>query len=451
MTAEAMAARGTMTRRAACLLAVVLAAGVAGCRTTTDEPVAAAWRGPFRKTLALTGKVAAEKTMTLQAATQGKLNFVVTEGTLVKAGETVFSLETKEIEERLASARIDQAVAAAGVAKAAEEIRSARIKRELSLRETTAQLEHARLELDRAERDLERKRRQVENKILPAAEIPQAELATEQARLSAENAGIALERLTEESSTREETLDLDRQAAEARLDKARAQVQEAEQFLERAVAVAPRDGVAIHARSWRAQDWKAGDEVWERQSIIELPDLSVMQIELEIHEADVADVRVGVPATVAFEAWPGLELAGSLKDVSGVAKELRDREGKGTGVRAFEAKVALAAQDARLRPGMTARVELLLDERADALQVPVSSVRRAAGRAFVTLASGEERAVVLAATSADAAVIESGLEEGDRVRLRPASGPAPSPQPGDDPAPPYTEEPGRRRSESPRG
>jgi HlyD family secretion protein len=418
----------------------------AGCRHAGETaPVVEVRRAPFEKTLSLTGTISAKETLNLSAPTQGKLSFVVMEGQVVKSGDVVFALETKQMKDTLDAARIDLTVARSSLSKAEEEIRTSKVKNALSIRESDATLAHAQLELDRAQKDLAKKQRQVENRILPAAEIPSAELQVEQARLGLENARIAREKLDEEMKSGKETLALDRDAAAARLSKSQAQVSEAEDFLGKATVTAPRDGVAVHARSWRGQEWKAGDDVWQRQPVIELPDLSVMQVELDVHEADISDVKPGVPARIRFEAWPDLVLTGRISDVSGVAKELRDRDGKNTGVRAFDAKIALDAQDQRLRPGMTARVELVLDRRDDALVVPIAAIRKDGDASKVVLASGEKRDVKVAATSADLAVIESGLKEGDCVQVeaaRPAEGSAPSASGPEPPAAPPAPPPG---------
>ena len=64
---------------------------------------------------------------------------------------------------------------------------------------------------------------------------------------------------------------------------------------------------------------------------------------------------------------------GTLTDVAGMAVEVKDRDGNATGLRVFEAKVSLAKQDERLRPGMTARVELVVESRSGVLVVPTGA------------------------------------------------------------------------------
>ena len=74
----------------------------------------------------------------------------------------------------------------------------------------------------------------------------------------------------------------------------------------------------------------------------------------------------------------------------------------------------------RLRPGMTARVEIEVEERAKALFVPLEAVFEREGRSVVYLAGRRPRPreVVLGPSSADFVVIEKGLSRGERVLLR---------------------------------
>jgi len=408
-----------MSGRVRVVACLALAVSLASCREGAETALSSkVRRGDFEKVISGTGLLQAEKTLTLQAPTQGKIAFMISEGTEVKAGDPVFGLETKQMEDQLDSAMLDLAVAEASLGKADEDLRTERTKNDLSLRERQAELDHAQIGLEQAEEALERKKRQVANKIAPAAEIPQTELELEQARLALENAQIALERLQQEIVSRAETLKFDRQAAQARVDKSHAQVEDARDYLAKASVKAERDGIVVHARNWRNQTFKVGDDVWQGLAIVELPDLSVMEVQLPVNEADISLVKVGTPARIHLEAWPDLVLTGKVSEIGGVAKEVKDSEGEGTGVRVFDASVALDAQDPRLRPGMTARIELIVDRRPAVLLVPVAAIEREGAASFV-LRSGKRIPIEVASASTDWAVVTSGIDEGDVVDLKP--------------------------------
>lgn len=404
------------------LWALVLLAS--GCATLeTETPTAVVERGRFEKVLTIDGRLAASETLSVTSEAFGKIAFMATEGVRVSAGEPLFGLETKEMEDQHRNALLDLSIAESGLAKATEEARSDAVKSGLSRREKDSQLAWAKLKAERAQTELERKRRQVENKILPRKDLLGAELEVEQAALEVTNAEIDVERFREESASRKQTLELDRQSAEARLEKTRSQVEEARDYIEKATVKAPRDGVVVHAKGWRGT-FKVGDEVWDGVAIMELPDLEAMEVQLEINEVDISQVKAGLAARIRVEALPDLLLTGKVTEIQALAKEVKDEEGAGTGVRVFDAVILPDAQDDRLRPGMTARVEIVLGSHEDALLVPMAALRRGQGpdaEARVVLASGEEREVEVLGTNADVAALDpdggAGLAEGDVVRL----------------------------------
>jgi multidrug efflux pump subunit AcrA (membrane-fusion protein) len=83
-------------------------------------------------------------------------------------------------------------------------------------------------------------------------------------------------------------------------------------------------------------------------------------------------------------------------------------------------RVQVNESEPRLRPGMTARVEIEVEERKQALFIPLEAVFERDGRSVVYLEGRRPRAreVVVGPSSADFVVIEKGLARGERVLLR---------------------------------
>lgn len=408
------------SRRRGGVPGTVVALALVACGGPPDDaPVVTVARGDFEDVLLVQGRLEASRTVSVQAGAHGKLSFMVAEGTVVAEGDPLFGLETQDMEERLEAALLDLAVAEAGLGKAEEESRLSVVRDELSRREKTAALDFARLRAEEARQELERKQRQVEAQIAPAADLTRAELAVQQADLQVANAEIDLQRLEEEIASRRETTQLERQSAQARLDKAESQVREAREYLERATVRAPRDGIVVHATNWRGETFQVGEDVWRNATVMELPDLSEMQVTVELNEADIARVTAGVPARVGVEAFPELILRGQVSEIAGLARELQDREGRGTGVRVFDVVVSLERQDGRLRPGMSAEVELVVDRREGVLLLPALALQGRAGAYHVVRADGRRGPVQVDALGADVVVVSVGLREGDEVVLLP--------------------------------
>jgi HlyD family secretion protein len=102
--------------------------------------------------------------------------------------------------------------------------------------------------------------------------------------------------------------------------------------------------------------------------------------------------------------------------VGTLAREEKERRG----AKFFAVTVQINESEPRLRPGMTARVEILVEERQNAIFVPLEAVFEKEGRHVVYPATRHprEREVVLGPSNADFVVVEKGLAPGERVLLR---------------------------------
>jgi multidrug efflux pump subunit AcrA (membrane-fusion protein) len=100
-------------------------------------------------------------------------------------------------------------------------------------------------------------------------------------------------------------------------------------------------------------------------------DLSAIDAEVKVAEADVLRVRVGQIATVTLEALPGVLFPGRVVEVGSSALPTT---GTGAAAREFRVKVRLDKPDPSLRPGLTCDAEILTAERQGVLALPLQSV-----------------------------------------------------------------------------
>jgi HlyD family secretion protein len=196
--------------------------------------------------------------------------------------------------------------------------------------------------------------------------------------------------------------------------------------LERTVIRAPIPGIAVLPEGFRGgkkRKPRIGDVVWQGQPLVYLPDISEMVVKTQIREIDLHKVCPGKPTAVLVDAYPDLRLSGQVKSV-GVLAEARAEAGGGD--KYFQVMVSVKESDERLRPGMTARVEIACAKIEDAVCVPVHAVFHESGRTYCYVdahASYEKREVSIGAQSEDWAQILAGLSEGERVTLsRPPHG-----------------------------
>jgi RND family efflux transporter MFP subunit len=137
-----------------------------------------------------------------------------------------------------------------------------------------------------------------------------------------------------------------------------------------------------------------------------------LEVEVEIPEADIADVSVGDRATITFDAYNDLTVEA---DVSYVASSASIRET----VPSFPVRIVLSDIDERVRAGLSADVEIRAAERENVLAVPARAIFQEDGVAYVrTFEDGEleKVAVTTGLRGTDGFVeITSGLAEGDEV------------------------------------
>jgi HlyD family secretion protein len=160
---------------------------------------------------------------------------------------------------------------------------------------------------------------------------------------------------------------------------------------------------------------QVGDQVWANQPLVILPDVSRMEVETRVRETDVHKVERNQKVSVRVEAYPDLRLSGTVSLVGTLAQEEKERRG----TKFFSVRVQIKESEPRLRPGMTARVEIEVEERPRALSVPLEAVFERDGRSASTSpAASRASEVVLGPSNADFVVIEKGLARGDRVLLQ---------------------------------
>jgi RND family efflux transporter MFP subunit len=219
--------------------------------------------------------------------------------------------------------------------------------------------------------------------------------------------------------------------------KAEIKVQQAQEGLAELEVRAPHDGIFVLKEVWGRVP-EVGAMVWGGNPIAEIPQLDVMDAEVFVLEADAAGLEVGLPAKVSLEAHPGRVYEATVKKVDALAK----RRFNQVPVQYFAVTLELERTDPEvMKPGQRVNATLSLDERENAVTVPRQAVFEHEGRTVVYARRGgdlEPVEVELGPTSLGRVVIESGLEEGERIALCDPTRPARQPEakePGDQPGP----------------
>jgi HlyD family secretion protein len=184
---------------------------------------------------------------------------------------------------------------------------------------------------------------------------------------------------------------------------------------------APHDGVIIYANDPRREVIiEPGIAVRQKQDLFYLPDLRHMEVVALLHESIVDRVKQGMKASIALEAAPGLALTGRIRSIAPLPIIEHRSE-----VRYFEGIVSIDEMAERdLMPGMTARIDVSMPPKGDVLAVPVEAVTSEDGDEYCyVMRQGDEalekRKVALGQGTHDMLEVSEGLEEGEWVVLNP--------------------------------
>lgn len=197
-------------------------------------------------------------------------------------------------------------------------------------------------------------------------------------------------------------------------------------YLSKMVVRAPNDGIVNLLPNFRSQgSWgsspppfKEGDNAWTGASIAEIPDLSEMRIELKLEEVDRGKIKLGQQIRMRVDAVPDKEFTADLDWISPIAA-LQYR-GMGMSEKSFPARATLKSLDPRLRPGMSATAEIIIESVPKALLVPVRASFMQAGKPAVWVQKGQEfqvRQLEVGKRNDTDMIVLKGLKEGEMVAM----------------------------------
>jgi len=199
--------------------------------------------------------------------------------------------------------------------------------------------------------------------------------------------------------------------------------------LERMIAActirAPSPGIVIYGSSadwWqkRGDPIEVGDGVHKGQKIFTIPNSDVMGVELRVHEASVNMVKPGQKATITIEAYPDIPLEGEVLQVAPLPDP--PHGWFDPSVKVYTTQITIDGAHDILKPGMSAKVEVLIEQLKDVLIVPIQVVANREGKkvCYIATPQGPKQRQVKTGSFNDTYVhIISGLEVGDQVLLIP--------------------------------
>lgn len=269
------------------------------------------------------GTVQPKRKVDISANTMGTiLNLAVVDGQRIEAGDLIMEID-------------------------ASEFQAAVLALEATILTAEADLELAKASLDKARQDAER-----------SEKLHSQELVSEEALLTARtNARVESARV---------------QAARHRITQYQANLAKAHHDLEKVTITAPMGGLITRLNVEQGENVIMGTLNNPGTVLLTIADLGTMEAWVEVDETEVVKVSLGQVATITIDAFPDEEFSGTVTEIGN--SPLRTGTGSSTEAVDFEVKITLNETVLHIRPGLSAKAEIVVAERLGALAVPLGAV-----------------------------------------------------------------------------
>jgi RND family efflux transporter MFP subunit len=236
-----------------------------------------------------------------------------------------------------------------------------------------------------------------------------------------------LERTHASTRSRLAQKEADRKKAESNFRSRKERLEKSRKDLELCTIKAPAPGLVIygsgsggHERYRGRNIIGTGETVYRNQTLITLPDLTKLMADVSVHESDVDKVKPGQRANIVLDAFPDVTLTGEVLKVAPLPDQ--SKGWFNPDLKVYKTEVAIDGVHDFIKPGMSAKAEILVDHIKDALIVPNHVVANRLGKkvCYVSTSFGSEQREVQTGQYNDAFVqILSGLQAGEKVLLNP--------------------------------
>lgn len=330
-------------------LAAAFAVSRRGPRPTVVDTATVARVQSLRSFVTASGELVAVRSADIGSSVMGRLvQLHVTEGDRVREGQLLAVIDPEQ------AASTAEGAAASALAAEADARAAAQLWQAAQADVTAAQAR-----ADEASRVLARARDLREQGLVAQADLDAAVAAADATRAQLAGAKASVQRAQQASD-----------AATQRVAQARAGQRGARDSLSKTRIQAPIAGVVTRLEAEVGEMVVMGVQNQPGTILMTISDLTTMNAEIKVSEADVLRVSLGDPATVTLEALPDRSFPGRVTEIGVSALP---QIGAQAAAREFKTLVRIESPGP-LRPGLTCDVEVLVDERANVLAVPLQAL-----------------------------------------------------------------------------
>lgn len=336
-------------------------------KTVQQELITNVKKGPFEVIVTTTGELRAKNETEINVPSelrtvqiwQIKIIDLIPEGTIVKQGDYVASLDKTEIMTKLNESNLN-------VQKWQSELKQAQLDTTLTLRSARDEMLNQKylVEQKKLEKD--------QSKFEAPAILRNAEIEYEKAQRNYDQQVENYKTKVAQAKTKVAIIQAD-------LSKAMNQMDGLMNVMNQLNIIAPQGGMLIYAKSWDGKKIVVGSTVspWE-PTVATLPDLSVMEVVTYVSEVDIQKVKVDQLVEVGLDSDPNKKLKGKINSVASIGEQKPNSDAK-----VFEVVIDILTPDTTLKPAMTTSCKIFCANFKDVLYAPIEAVQRSGSAYFV--------------------------------------------------------------------
>jgi len=386
------------------------------CGNRTGDPVCfPVSKGDFTETIRVQGTIQAENTTFLKSPPipLSTITWIEQDGKYVRKGDTVCIFEHPETTEQLVTILRELEQLAAGLEKLEAD-------NQLKLAMLQSEIENNNIELSIKSLD------SIQKKFAPP--LQQKLISLEQ-----QKAAILREKLDKKLMAQERIGETEIKGMQSRIKQMENRVQRVRDELDQLIVIAPKDGLLVREElpklffmtgdGFGSLGGKIaeGSLTWATMNILEIPDMTKMQVLAELSENHYKRAEEGQKVLIEVDAKNHLATSGTLKK-----KMLTgNQQGDNSKVKMYEAIIEIDSCHEQLSPGMSAVCDIILKEFKDTIVVPAVAIFEEDEQDFVFVDEGNKfRKIPVVSTSINSsyAIIQGGVPSGTSLALsRPPS------------------------------
>ncbi|MCL1068295.1 efflux RND transporter periplasmic adaptor subunit [Shewanella olleyana] len=381
-------------------LMLITALILIGC---SDKAVTQVEVGVLNQQIEVTGELVSADTVNLMPPAmrrvwQYQIKMLAPEGVEVSKGDVVAQLDTSDLTQRLSvkTANLDTTI---------QDLATSRLRNDKRVQELQLELAEAKMNQEKAQMKVDISDETVsvidKNKYQSDAIIADDNVVLI-------NKKIELEKLSAEQ--RVKMLQGDEQ-------KFSAEVAAIKRGIKSLTMIAPRSGMVVYGNDQQGNKVAEGQSIFVGDSVLSIPDLKHMQVNMTIPEVEAGRVKVGQKLKIRLDANPERSFNGEILELGAVFR-IKNQD---IPLVIFDAVASIDQPDTELmRPGMTAKISIDLANEKQSLLLSLDAVHYDRGKAYVyqpTLMGEKKQLVSLGVMGKEQVVITQGLLEGDEVLL----------------------------------